>query len=202
MSVIDEFISGNRQFVENEFNMNDDYYQDLAGTQHPKILWIGCSDSRVSEDLITNSKPGSIFVHRNIANIVSFNDVNIASIIEYAIKHLKIEDIVVCGHYNCGGVEAMLEGIEDTYIADWLLIANGAIERVRKIAEIENLSKQEHLNLLAEENVKLQIKHLRAISLVRNMHKKGEIPRIHGWIYSVETGLINVLVNGNADTPK
>jgi carbonic anhydrase len=197
--MIDEFLSGNRQFVEKEFNKNESYYKELAGHQHPKILWIGCSDSRVSEDVITNSKPGSIFVHRNIANIVSFNDINIASIVEYAVKHLKIPDIVVCGHYNCGGVQAMLQGIEEPYIADWLLIASGAIDKAQQIAESQNLTMKQHLDLLAEENVKLQIKHLRSMSLIRTMHKKGKTPRIHGWIYSVETGLINVLVDGNAD---
>ena len=195
--MIDEFLAGNRQFVESEFNKNDDYYKELAVHQHPKILWIGCSDSRVSEDVITSSKPGSIFVHRNIANIVSFNDINIASIIEFAVKHLKIPDIVVCGHYNCGGIQAMLEGIEDTYIADWLLIASGAIEKARRLADKNKLTMKQHLDLLAEENLKLQIEHLRAMSLIRNMHKKGRVPRIHGWIYSVDTGLIKVLVDGN-----
>ena len=194
---IDEFLEGNRRFVENEFNQNIGYYKDLSASQHPKILWIGCSDSRVSEDVITDSKPGSIFVHRNIANIVAFNDINVASIIEYAVTHLKIPDIVVCGHYNCGGIEAMLDGVEEHYISDWLLIANGAIEKADQIARHKQLSLKEHLDLLAEENVKLQIQHLRGLSLIRNMHKRGELPRIHGWIYSVESGLIKVLVDGN-----
>ena len=115
--MIEEFLSGNRRFIDEEFSKNSAYYSDLAESQHPKILWIGCSDSRVSEDVITNSKPGSIFVHRNVANIVAFNDINIASIIEYGVTHLKIPDIVVCGHYNCGGIQAMLDGVEEHYIA-------------------------------------------------------------------------------------
>jgi len=198
--MIDEFLTGNRLFVENEFNKNNDYYKELAGHQHPKILWIGCSDSRVSEDVITNSKPGSIFVHRNIANIVSFNDINIASIIEYAVKHLMIPDIVVCGHYNCGGIQAMLDGVDEPYIADWLLIASGAIQKAQQMADQNNLTTKQHQDLLSEENVKLQINHLRSMSLIRNMHKRGQIPRIHGWIYSVETGKIKVLVDGNTNT--
>ena len=195
--MIEEFLKGNRRFVETEFNKNIDYYSDLSESQHPKILWIGCSDSRVSEDVITDSKPGSIFVHRNIANIVSFSDINIASIIEYAVIHLQIPDIVVCGHYNCGGIQAMLDGVEEHYIADWLLIASGAINKANRIAEQEKLSTKEHLDLLAEENVKLQIQHLRGLSQIRSMHKRGNLPRIHGWIYSVESGLIKVLVDGN-----
>jgi len=195
--MIEEFLEGNRRFVEEEFNKNIDYYSDLAEKQHPKMLWIGCSDSRVSEDVITSSKPGSIFVHRNVANIVAFNDINIASIIEYAVTHLKIPDIVVCGHYNCGGVQAMLDEVEEHYIADWLLIAKGAIEKAKQMAQAMKLSKKEHLDLLTEENVKLQIQHLRGLSLIRNLHKKGPLPRIHGWIYSVESGQIKVLIDGN-----
>ena len=91
----------------------------------------------------------------------------------------------------------MLDGVEEHYIADWLLIAGGAIEKAEKMARKMELSREEHLNLLAEENVKLQIKHLRGLSLIRNLHKKGPLPRIHGWIYSVESGQINVLVNGD-----
>lgn len=195
--MVKDFLAGNRRFVEREFNRNRDYYSSLSGSQHPKILWIGCSDSRVSEDVITDSKPGSIFVHRNVANIVAFNDINIASIIEYAITHLKIPDIVVCGHYNCGGVLAMLDGVEEHYIADWLLIASGAIEKAKQMAREMKLSKKELRHLLAEENVKLQIKHLRGLALIRNLHKKGTLPRIHGWIYSVESGQIKVLVDGD-----
>ena len=195
--MIEEFLSGNRRFIDKEFSKNSAYYSDLAESQHPKIIWIGCSDSRVSEDVITNSKPGSIFVHRNVANIVAFNDINIASIIEYGVVHLKIPDIVVCGHYNCGGVQAMLDGVEEHYIADWLLIANGAIKKADQIAQEKKLSKKEHLYLLSEENVKLQIQHLNGLSLIKNLHKRGPLPRIHGWIYSVESGKIKVLVDGN-----
>lgn len=195
--MVKEFLAGNRRFVEEEFKKNINYYSGLFESQHPKILWIGCSDSRVSENVITSSKPGSIFVHRNIANIVAFNDLNIASIIEYAVTHLEIPDIVICGHYNCGGVQAMLEGVEQHYIADWLLIASGAIEKTKEMARKKNLSKRQQLNLLAEENVKLQIQHLRGLSFIRRLHQRGALPRIHGWIYSVETGRISVLLDGN-----
>jgi len=194
--MIETFLEGNRRFIEEEFNPNIDYYGELARAQHPKVLWVGCSDSRVSENIITRSKPGSIFVHRNIANIVAFNDINIASIVEYALTQLKIPDIVVCGHYHCGGIQAMLEGVEERYVADWLLFASDAIEKAGQTAKKMNLSRREHLDLLAEENVKLQIQHLRSFSMIRNLHRNGPLPRIHGWIYSVETGRIRVLVDG------
>lgn len=195
--MIEDFLDGNRNFVDNEFNRNTSYYQSIAQAQTPKLLWIGCSDSRVSEDVITGSRPGSIFVHRNIANIVSFNDVNVAAILEYAVTHLKIPDIVVCGHYKCGGVQALEDGnVKENYIADWLLIASGAKEKVDQIAQEQHLSRQEKLDLLAEENVKLQIKHLKNISLIKNLHKEGAVPYIHGWVYSVETGKIKILIDG------
>jgi len=194
--MIERFLEGNRQFVAQEFNRNRDYYQSIAVGQTPEVLWIGCSDSRVSEDVITGSRPGSIFVHRNIANIVAFNDVNFASILEYAVVHLRIPDIVVCGHTNCGGIIALDQGVRENYIADWLLIASGAKEKVDRIARQRPLSDRERLDLLVRENVKLQIKHLKNMSLIRNCHQKGPLPRIHGWIYALETGKISVLVDG------
>ncbi|MDP1991277.1 MAG: carbonic anhydrase [Syntrophales bacterium] len=194
--MIDQLLEGNRLFVENEFNRNLNYYTNIAHAQHPQVLWIGCSDSRVPEDEITGSKPGTIFVHRNVANIVAFNDVNIAAIVEYAMAHLKIPDIIVCGHYNCGGIQALDEGVEENYIADWLLISGGAKEKVDRIAREQSLTRSQRLNLLSEENVRLQIKHLTNLSLVKNMRQKGDLPRIHGWIYAMESGQLKVLVDG------
>lgn len=194
--MIDELLRGNQKFVTDEFQAHQEHYRSIAEAQKPSVLWIGCSDSRVSEDVITNSKPGTIFVHRNVANIVSFNDVNIAAILEYAVVHLKIPDIIVCGHTKCGGIGAIETGVEENYIADWLLIASGAKEKTDKIAAEKGLSHEEKIAVLTEENVKLQIKHLQNISLIKNMHKVGRTPRIHGWVYSVETGAIKVLVDG------
>jgi carbonic anhydrase len=194
--MVDDLLAGNRQFVEQEFKRDINYYQGLAQSQHPKLLWIGCSDSRASEDIITGSKPGTIFVHRNVANIVAFNDVNIAAVLEYALNHLGIEDVVVCGHYGCGGIQALLEGVEENYIADWLLIASGAKDAVERIEKERELSRTEKLRLLAEENVKLQIKHLRSFALIKNLDKRGKAPRLHGWMYSFDTGEIKVLIDG------
>lgn len=195
-STIDHLLNGNDQFVAEEFQRHPVYYQELAKRQSPKALWIGCSDSRVSEDVITGSKPGAMFVHRNVANIVAFNDVNVASIIEYAVEHLKIKDIIVCGHTRCGGIAAIEDGVHENYIADWLCIASGAKETADRIAAEKNLGREQKLELLAAENVKLQIKHLRSLAMIKNMHVKGPLPRIHGWLYRVETGKIEVLVDG------
>jgi carbonic anhydrase len=195
--VIDDLLAGNRRFVAGEFNQHLDYYRGIAQGQSPTTLWIGCSDSRVSEHVLTGSKPGTIFVHRNIANIVAFNDVNIAAIVEYALVHLKIRDIVVCGHTRCGGVAAIEDGVAENYIADWLLIASGAKEKVDRMAKDKALTREEKLNLLVEENVRLQIKHLRQFALVKNLERKGERVRTHAWVYAVETGTNKTLTDGD-----
>ena len=194
--MINKLLKGNLEFSVDEFKPNQKYYEMIALRQQPKVLWIGCSDSRVSEHQMTGSKPGTMFVHRNVANIVAFNDVNISAILEYGVVHLKIEDIIVCGHTRCGGIAAIEDGVDENYIADWLCIATGAKEATNRIAKERNLTRDEKLVVLTEENVKLQIKHLKNLALIRNMHKKGSLPRIHGWLYRVETGTIDVLIDG------
>jgi carbonic anhydrase len=200
-AMIEALLAGNRRFTETEFRQHLDHYRAIAQQQSPKVLWIGCSDSRVSEDVITGSKPGTIFVHRNVANIVAYNDVNIAAIIEYAVERLRIPDIVVCGHTKCGGIAAIHDGadIEDHYIADWLLIAGGAKEAVDRAARERPLTREERLNLLVEENVRLQIAHLKDLSIIRHRHPPHILPRIHGWVYDVDSGHIKVLVDGSVD---
>ena len=200
--MIDQLLDGNQKFVITEYEPNADYYQTIAAKQTPKVLWIGCSDSRVSEHQMTDSKPGTMFVHRNVANIVAFNDVNISSILEYGVVHLKIEDIIVCGHTRCGGIAAIEDGVHENYIADWLCIASGAKVVADRIAAERGLSREEKLEVLTAENVKLQIKHLKNLALIKNKHAKGNLPRIHGWLYRVETGTIEVLVDGRDNAVK
>ena len=196
--MIDQLLEGNEQFIANEFKPNEAYYQSIATRQTPRVLWIGCSDSRVSEHQMTGSRPGTMFVHRNVANIVAFNDVNISSILEYGVVHLKIEDIIVCGHTRCGGIAAIEDGVHENYIADWLCIASGAKVVADRVAAERGLSRDQKLELLAEENVKLQINHLKNRALIKNQHAKGTLPRIHGWLYRVETGKVDVIVDGRA----
>jgi len=196
--MIDTLLDGNRRFVAEEFATHLPYYKAIAATQTPQVLWIGCSDSRVSEDVITGSKPGTMFVHRNVANIVSFNDVNLAALVEYAIAHLKIPDIIVCGHTRCGGIQAIEDGVTENYISDWLLIANGAKVIADRVAIEQSLTREQKLELLTRENIKLQIKHLQDISFIKRRRASGGLPRVHGWVYSVDTGKIEVLVDGNS----
>ncbi|MBI3864111.1 MAG: carbonic anhydrase [Planctomycetia bacterium] len=197
--MVAELLAGNRRFVAGEFTQHLDYYKSIAASQTPSILWIGCSDSRVSEDVVTGSKPGTIFVHRNVANIVSFNDVNVAALVEYGITHLKIPDIVICGHTKCGGIRAIEEGVSENYIADWLLIAQGAKDKTDRIAAEQGLDLEQKLDLLARENIRLQIKHLNNISFIKRHKQKTGLPRVHGWLYAVETGQIEVIVDGTGE---
>ncbi|MBI3097775.1 MAG: carbonic anhydrase [Planctomycetes bacterium] len=187
------FLEGNRRFQRTEFERHHAYYEKTAARQRPRLLWIGCSDSRTPESIITGSRPGEIFVHRNVANIVAFNDVNIASVIEFSVKFLKIRDIAVCGHYGCGGIRALDEGIEDTYIADWLLIAGGAKAKVDALARRRKLSREERHRRLVEENVRLQVRHLASFALIKKFHRSGAVPRLHGWVYDIHTGEIRTL---------
>ncbi len=200
--MIDELLAGNAAFVTKEFMPNEAYYHALAAQQKPKVLWIGCSDSRVSEHQMTDSKPGTMFVHRNVANIVAFNDVNISAILEYGVTHLKIEDIIVCGHTRCGGIAAIEDGVHENYIADWLCIATGAKEAADRIAREQGLNREQKLAVLTEENVKLQIKHLKNLALIKNLHAKGDLPRIHGWLYRVESGTVDILIDGRGNAPR
>ena len=198
-TMIDSILAGNAKFRHDEYAPNQDYYHTIADQQKPKVLWIGCSDSRVSEDIITGSRPGTLFVHRNIANIVAFNDVNIAAILDYALLHLKIKDIVVCGHTRCGGIAALESGnVDESYIADWLCIAADALEATEKVARRRKLSREQKMELLVQENVKLQVSRLAQIAVVKRLRKKRKWPRLHGWMYRVETGGIDIVVDGDA----
>ena len=196
--MIDSILAGNAKFRTDEYAPNEDYYHTIAEQQKPKVLWIGCSDSRVSEDIITGSRPGTLFVHRNIANIVASNDVNLAVILDYALLHLEIEDIVVCGHTRCGGIASLEAGnVDESYIADWLCTASEALEKAEEQAREEQLTHEQKMEVLVRENVKLQIRHLKQIAVVRRLRKQQAWPRLHGWVYHVETGGIDIVIDGN-----
>ena len=182
MSTVQRFLEGNERFRSGEFKDKAELYAALAQGQKPTLLWIGCSDSRVSETAVTNSQPGDIFVYRNVANLVAFNDVALQAVLTYALEHLHIEDIVVCGHYGCGGVQAMCQGVDEPAIADWLLIGSRAVEE----GEGEWAP-------VVRANVKLQVEHLGALATVRKAK-----PRLHGWVYDLGSGDLEVVIDGNA----
>lgn len=193
--MITSLLDGNKRFVTDVFDRERDYFEELAKTQRPTVLWIGCSDSRVPVNTITQTKAGDVFVHRNVANIVATNDWNLSAVLEFTINHLKIPDIVVCGHYGCGGIAAMDEDlVDDRYIPIWLNNAYKAKEKVdEKILSLRiKLSQEQRMQLIVEENVRLQLEHLREYPFVRNAMQEKRLS-IHGWVYDMSNGEIKVL---------
>lgn len=193
--MITSLLDGNKRFVTEVFDRERDYFEDLAKTQRPTVLWIGCSDSRVPVNTITQTRAGDVFVHRNVANIVATNDWNLSAVLEFTINHLQIPDIVVCGHYGCGGIAAMDEElVDDRYIPIWLNNAYKAKEKVdEKILSLRiKLSQEQRMQLIVEENVRLQLEHLREYPFVRNAMREKKLS-IHGWVYDMSNGEIKVL---------
>lgn len=197
--MISTLLDGNRRFVTEVFDREREYFSELAKLQRPTVLWIGCSDSRVPVNTITQTRPGEIFVHRNVANIVATNDWNLSAVLEFSINHLKIPDIVVCGHYGCGGIAALDdENDEDRYIPIWLNNAYKAKERVDdKLLELHfSISPEQRMNLIVEENVRLQLEHLLEYPFVRNAMNQGRLS-VHGWVYDMTSGDIRVVQRNN-----
>jgi carbonic anhydrase len=193
--MITTLLDGNQRFVSEIFDRERDYFADLAKHQRPTVLWIGCSDSRVPVNTITQTRAGEIFVHRNVANIVATNDWNLSAVLEFSINHLNIPDVVVCGHYGCGGIAAMdEEHLDDRYIPIWLNNAYKAKERVdQKLASLHmSLSKDQRMQLIVEENVRLQLDHLSEYPFVRTAMEEKKLS-IHGWVYDMTSGEIKVL---------
>ncbi|MFA5254269.1 MAG: carbonic anhydrase [Methanoregula sp.] len=187
--MIERLLEGNIHFRESDFTPNIDHYRDLVEAQHPKVLWLGCSDSRVNPERITGARAGEIFVQRNIGNIVSDHDWNFATVLEYAIVHLKVEEIVVCGHSDCGAIKAMDNESMDAYIPLWLNNAREAKERVdAKIPRPETPDEiKARRTAIEQENVKLQIEHLMTYPLVKTAVTAGKI-KVQGLYYNLETG--------------
>jgi len=188
-AMIDTLLEGNKKFRDGFFKENKAYYEELTKGQSPTVLWIGCSDSRLQTGHITQAKAGTLFMHRNIGNVVPLFDWNFATVLEYAIRHLKIKAIVICGHSDCGAIKALDKETNDVYIPLWL---NNAIEAKKRIdAKIEAPKTPEaskkRSRMIEEENVRLQIEHLNLYPVVKEALKEGKI-RVHGLYYNLENG--------------
>lgn len=184
------FFEGNKKFVEEDFNKNREHYASLSTGQSPSSLWIACSDSRVNPERIISAEMGEVFVHRNIGNLVPKNDLNLATVLEYAVKHLKVKDIVICGHSDCGAMKALgFGGVEnDTYIPTWLENARPILDNM---GEAENDA--EKLKNIEIENIRAQIDNLMNYEMVAdavNAHKLS----VHGMYYDLSTGKLEKVV--------
>lgn len=198
---LDDLLARNREWAAAQLAKDPDFFRRLSAGQHPRLLWIGCSDSRVPAEEILGCGPGELFVHRNVANIVAYNDINIASVIEFATAHLKVGDIVVCGHYGCGGIRAACQPkLPASYIGDWLMIANRSKQIVdQRLAAVgEPAEGDAYHRLVVEENVRLQLLHLSHLTVLRRQWDETPgRPQLHGWVYDIGTGLLNVVATGD-----
>jgi carbonic anhydrase len=187
--MIDKLLQGNFRFRETDFTPNIDYYRDLAQSQHPTTLWIGCSDSRLQTGHITQAKAGELFIQRNIGNIVPVHDWNFATVLEYAVVHLKVNDVVICGHSNCGAIRALDKESNDSYIPLWLNNAREAQVRVDKIISPPKTlqEKEDRYRMIEHENVKLQIEHLFTYPLLKKAVDEKRV-EVHGLYYDLGTG--------------
>ena len=198
MSPYEKLLIQNKAWSADQKLADADFFGRLEKQQSPKFLWIGCSDSRVPANQITGTDPGEIFVHRNIANMVVHTDVNLLSVLEYAVVVLKVEHIIVCGHYGCGGIEAALGNKSFGIINKWLLNIKEVYNTYK--AEIDAIEDHEdRVNRLVELNVIEQCQDLIKTSTIQKAWKTRNAPTIHGWAYGLKDGLVNELVNIEPD---
>jgi carbonic anhydrase len=198
MDVYEKLLLQNKAWSLEERERDPQFFQRLANQQHPKFLWIGCSDSRVPANEITGTDPGEIFVHRNIANMVVHTDLNMLSVLQYAVEVLQVEHIIVCGHYGCGGVKAALSHTELGLINKWLRNIKEVFRYHR--VELEAIADEgKQLDRLTELNVIEQCNDLVKTSIIQKAWKTRKAPVIHGWVYRLSDGIVQELVNIPAD---
>ena len=187
-----KILDNNKKWVENQLALDKDYFKDLAKGQQPPLLWIGCSDSRVPANEIIGAKPGEVFVHRNIANMVIHSDMNMLSVLDYAVNVLKVKHVIVCGHYGCGGVKAAMGNQSIGLIDNWIR----HIKDVYRLHEhyldtIED--EEERFNKFVEVNAQEQVFDLAKTSIVQNAWRNGQELSLHGWTYGLNSGYVTDL---------
>ncbi|MBL7889815.1 MAG: carbonic anhydrase [Bacteroidia bacterium] len=177
----------NESWVEEKLKLNPQYFENLSKGQHPEFLYIGCSDSRVTAEDLMGVNPGEVFIHRNIANQVIPTDNNINAVIQYAVEHLKVKHIIICGHYECGGVKAALHPSDLGQLNSWLQTLRD-VRRLHK-TELDNIKDEQQLfDRMVELNVREQCMNIIKIDHVQRSWYKTGFPKIHGWIFDVKTG--------------
>lgn len=192
MKTLKHLLDNNKEWSRRVKEQHPTFFADLAKQQNPEYVWIGCSDSRVSASNIVGLMPGEVFVHRNIANLVIHTDMNCLSVLQFAVEVLQVKHIIVCGHYGCGGVKAALENKRHGLIDNWLRhiqdVANLYEDVLSKIAD-----EDEKLNKLCELNVIEQVLNTAETTIVQDAWDRGQILRIHGWVYDLTDGIITDL---------
>ena len=192
MRKLPEIFTNNRDWASRLTRERPDFFRRLARQQSPKYLWIGCSDSRVPANEIMGLMPGEVFVHRNVANVVVHTDLNCLSVIQYAVDVLKVEHIIVCGHYGCGGVQAAWRGSPLGLIDNWLRhVQDVGTMHVGELKRLPEESRQ--LDRLCELNAIEQAMHVCRTTIVQDAWARGQPLTVHGWVYGLQDGLLHDL---------
>lgn len=198
MSTLTHLLENNRQWAAGMEAGTPGFFQSLSQQQAPEYLWIGCSDSRVPANEIVGLLPGELFVHRNVANIVVHSDLNCLAVIQYAVEVLKVKQIIVSGHYNCGGVNAALQNVPLGLIDNWLRHVQDVYRQYR--SEIDPLTESKQRARLCELNVMQQVVNVSRTTIVQGAWKAGQQLSVHGVIYDVKDGLLHNLVEDIANS--
>lgn len=203
MRLLEHLFDNNRRWAERMRAEHPDFFATLARQQAPRYLWIGCSDSRVPANQIVGLAPGELFVHRNVANLVSHTDLNCLAVLQYAVEVLRVAHVIVCGHYGCGGVQAALGDAELGLIDNWL---RGIRELFRRHADrLASAPAERRLDLACELNVRAQVATVCRTTVVQAAWKRGQDLAVHGWIYGIQDGLLRdlgVCVTGDEEIPE
>ncbi len=182
----------NKKWVDRKLAANENYFKELSMKQSPEYLYIGCSDSRVSIEKLMGLQPGELFVHRNIGNIVVGTDGNINAVIQYAVEHLHVKHIIVCGHYNCGGIKSAMHPTDMGQLNGWLQVIRDVYHTHREeLDQIEDI--EDRYDRLVELNVREQCLNVMKIDHVQRSWVNNQYPEVHGWIFDIRTGFLKDL---------
>lgn len=191
-SGIKKLLDSNKAWAQESQDKDPGFFARLEKQQFPRYLWIGCSDSRVPANQITGLEPGEVFVHRNVANLVMSNDLNCLAVVEFAVKNLKVSDIIICGHYGCGGVQAALNPLSSGLTQNWIARIRDTLAK-NYDSVMENMDSKTRINRLCELNVIQQVANLSQTSIIQEAWLDGHQLNIHGWIYALSDGLLKDL---------
>ena len=187
-----KILDNNKKWVQDKLAISPNYFKNLADGQEPPLLWIGCSDSRVPANEIIGAEPGEVFVHRNIANMVLHTDMNMLSVLDYAVNALKVKHVIVCGHYGCGGVKAAMGNNSIGIIDNWIRHIKN-VYRLHKDLLDAIPNETARFNAFVEVNVKEQVFDLARTSIVQSAWKSGQDVTLHGWAYGLNSGIVTDL---------
>lgn len=200
MKTYQKLLDVNKTWAAEKLKNKPDFFDSLLHVQTPEFLWIGCSDSRVPPNEITQTQPGEIFIHRNVANLVINTDVNLLSVLDYAVNHLKVKHVIVCGHYGCGGVKAATTNYDFNQVLNMWLRNIKDIYRIHR-DELEAISiEDQRVDRLVELNVQEQVMNLAKSSIIQRAWKEDNRPDLHGWVYGLKDGVINPVFEMQAGT--